>query len=307
VNSISAQLPQDREPLELTAQDGRLHGWASAMSLGSTFLMLAAVAYALRSIDPTHLLAMVPARPAFWLTFAASYLCVPAAEWVIYRRLWKLPAGCIAPLLRKLVCNELLLGYLGEAYLYGWARRHVDPASAPFGAIKDVAILSAIAGNGVALAMLALVWPFVEASQLGLDSRTVTWSLALVLASSIAIMLLRRRVFTLDRSDLLFIFGMHLVRIFASMGLTALLWHLVLPGVHLQWWLFLATLRMLISRLPLIPNKDVVFAGVAVFTLGHEAQIAELMAMLASLVVLTHVAVGVGLVVRDLLVREQRG
>ena len=50
-------------------------------------------------------------------------------------------------------------------------------------------------------------------------------------------------------------------RIAATIGLSALLWHLILPSVALGWWLLLATLRQLVSRLPLVPNKDVVFDG----------------------------------------------
>ena len=46
------------------------------------------------------------------------------------------------------------------------------------------------------------------------------------------------------------------------------------------------------SRLPLIPNKDVVFAGLAVFLLGHEHEIGDLMAMMAGLLLVTHLAVG---------------
>ena len=69
----------------------------------------------------------------------------------------------------------------------------------------------------------------------------------------------------------------HVLRIGLTVAAWALLWHLALPAVSLSWWLYLATLRMLVSRLPLIPNKDLVFAGVAVFTLGHETDIASLM------------------------------
>jgi hypothetical protein len=76
---------------------------------------------------------------------------------------------------------------------------------------------------------------------------------------------------------------------------------MALPEVTLNWWLFLATLRLLISRLPLIPNKDIVFASVAVIALGHETDVAALMTMMASAIVLVHLALGTGLVLNDLL------
>ena len=76
-------------------------------------------------------------------------------------------------------------------------------------------------------------------------------------------------------------------------------WHLALPGVALQWWLLLATLRMLLSRLPLLPNKDIVFAGLAVFLIGHDAEIGALMTLMASLILCTHLFMGLGLVASD--------
>jgi len=74
----------------------------------------------------------------------------------------------------------------------------------------------------------------------------------------------------------------------------------------LTWWLFLATLRMLVSRLPLVPNKDLLFAGVAVVALGHERDIGELMALMAALILTSHVLLGTALAVRDLVIGEAR-
>lgn len=307
MNRTVALDPGAREPvatpvLDLRAQDGlsRLRG-AAMLPLAFTGLIALAVILTLRGVDTRQIVAMVPRSPLFWLVFAAYYLCGPVSEWFIFRKLWALPAGSFGALLRKLVCNELLLGYLGEAYFYTWARRHTAMTSAPFAAIKDVAILSAMVGNGVTLVLLAITWPLVRATPLGMGNGSVVLSLGAVLVTSIAIMAFRRRLFSLDRPELAFICAMHLARIVAATVLSALLWHLVLPDVPVVWWLFLATLRLLISRLPFVPNKDVVFAGLAVLTLGHETSIAMLMTMLASAILLVHLAVGGILVVMDLL------
>lgn len=260
----------------------------------------------LRGMNMAKVLAMVPRDAAFWVVFAVSYLAGPASEWVIYHRLWRLPVEGFAALLRKLVCNELLLGYLGEAYFYTWARRRAEMTAAPFGAIKDVSILSAMAGNGVTLVLLIALWPMLGSIHVGLENRAVLLSLCVVLATSMVAMAFRRRIFSLDRETLTFITGMHLGRIVATTVLSAVLWHMVLPGVPVNAWLLLATLRLLISRLPFIPNKDVVFAGVAVFTLGHETDIGALMTMMASAILLVHLLVGLALVVSDLLRRAVR-
>jgi hypothetical protein len=42
-----------------------------------------------------------------------------------------------------------------------------------------------------------------------------------------------------------------------------------------------------------MPNKDVLFAGVATFLVGREGEIAGILAVLASLVLATHLATGI--------------
>jgi hypothetical protein len=268
-----------------------------------SILIALGVVLELRGMDTVRILSMVPRDPGFWIVFALSYLAGPGSEWFIYRRLWQLPVEVFAALLRKLVCNELLLGYLGEAYFYTWARQRAAMTAAPFGAIKDVSILSAMTGNGVTLVLLVVLWPFLGSSTIGFENRAVMLSLSVVLATSILAMAFRRRIFSLDRDALWYITFMHLGRIVLTTILSAVLWHMVLPSVPAMWWLLLATMRLLISRLPFIPNKDVVFAGIAVFTLGHETDIAALMTMMASAILLVHLVLGLGLVMSDLLRR----
>ncbi|WP_324696054.1 hypothetical protein [Novosphingobium sp. RL4] len=274
---------------------------ATLLPLLFSVLVALAVVLAMRGMDPARIYAMVPRAPSFWIVFAVFYLAGPLSEWAIFHRLWNLPAGGLVPLLRKLVCNELLFGYLGEAYFYTWARRRRAMTAAPFGAIKDVAILSAMAGNGVTLFLLLAVVPFVSAGDLGLENDSVLVSLGVVLVTSIAAMFLRRRIFSLPREELGAILGIHLLRIAATTILSAVLWHMVLPHVPVASWLLLSTLRLLVSRLPFVPNKDVAFAGLAVFTLGHETSIAALMTMMASVILLVHVLLGLALVALDVL------
>ena len=114
-------------------------------------------------------------------------------------------------------------------------------------------------------------------------------------------MCFRQRLFSLPRRELKFALSMHFGRI-ALIGLgTALMWHLVLPAVPLSWWGLLVTIRMLISRLPLVPNKDLVFAGIAVVMLGSGTHVAALLAMMAGLILLAHMVVGSFFAVHDLI------
>jgi hypothetical protein len=298
-----------RMPTDMTAalrpQDRpRWPGSARLLSSILSLLVIAAVIYEIRGVHLHSIFSLIPTSPAFWIVFGISYLTQPISEWLIFKRLWNVGPAAFGALVRKLIYNELLLGYLGEVFFYAWARRRLTLDAAPFGAVKDVTILSAVAGNIVTLLMLAVAWPLASATELGLQTRPIVLSLTVVLITSMALLLWRRQIFSLPRADLRFIFAMHIARLVVATGLSALLWHLALPQIPLVWWLLLATIRLLISRLPFVPNKDVVFAGLAVFMLGHDVEIASLLTLMAGLILLTHLLVGTTFAVSDLLRRE---
>ena len=274
--------------------------WARVLgAILSLFVIVAALNQA-RSIDVATMAGLVPRSPVFWALFCIGYLAGPLSEWLIYRRLWHVGPGALGALVRKLICNELLVGYLGEVYFYGWVRKHLSLVKAPFGAVKDVAIMSALAGNVMTLLFLAMSVPFVALLPAHNHAVAFGWSFAVVIGTSFAAMLWRRSIFSLEGADLKFIFGIHIGRILASTSLAALLWHMVLPETPIGWWLVLATLRLLISRLPFVTNKDVIFAGVAVLALGDEGRLAALIAMMAALTLVTHLVVALTLAIGDL-------
>jgi hypothetical protein len=254
----------------------------------------------LRMLDLGHLWAMPPVRPGFWLALSATYLALPVSEWLIYRHLWSLPLSGLIPLLRKRISNGILLSYSGEFYFYVWVRRRTRLTVAAFGVIKDVSVLSAQVGNLVTLAMLELAWPVLGTLQLGQYGRALLSGM-LVVAMSLPAMLFRLRLFTLAPSELWRISALHLVRIAASLLFTALAWHEALPAVALSWWVLLAALRQLLSRLPLMPNKDIVFAGFIAYVIGTRGNLANVVAITGSIVLLTQLFLGITLALGDLL------
>ncbi|MDE2435727.1 MAG: hypothetical protein KGM49_05665, partial [Sphingomonadales bacterium] len=103
-------------PLPLTPADEksrtRLAGWFSALV---SLAMLVVVALQFRKLQLDQVFDLMPHHAGFWVFFAIYYLALPISEWLIYRRMWPIPfVSGMAALLRKLVSNELLLGYLGE-------------------------------------------------------------------------------------------------------------------------------------------------------------------------------------------------
>ena len=256
--------------------------------------IVAAVLLGVRGLNLAGIAALLPRRPLFWIVFVTSYLAMPTSEWVIYHRLWKVPPVGILALLRKLVSNEMLFSYSGEFYFYTWARQKSGVAK-PFEAIKDVAILSALVGVTVALLCGVVAYATMGSAALGPYARQLYACAAIVLTISLGAVIFRGTVFSLPAADRYFIGLVHTIRLATVAVLTALMWHLVLPEVGLRWWLLLVALQLVVSRLPLITNKDFVFAGIAIVALGRQVRIAELLTMMAGLMVLAHLCVALTL------------
>ncbi|MBH1991282.1 MAG: hypothetical protein I8H86_00185 [Sphingomonadaceae bacterium] len=280
----------DPQPLIRSGRNWTL--WAGPLV---SILILAVALHQFRDLDRTSLWALMPTSLPFWLAFVTYYTAGPVSEWVIFRRLWAIPVTGFGALLRKLVSNEILLGYLGEVYFYAWARRSAAIKAAPFGALKDVTILSALVGSLVTLTMLVVAIPLFDALPIGATHWEITGSILFVLATSLAAMLLRHKLFALPLADLWFVSAIHLLRIVATTVLAAGMWHILLPSVDVGTWILLGTLRLLISRLPLLPNKDVVFAGMAAFLIGRDSEIVSAMALMATLILAAHLVVGIAL------------
>ena len=268
---------------------GSTSRWAAVAGAVLTIAMVAGLARELLSSGLAGLHALVPENPLFYAALALFYVAAPACDYLIYRRLWDLPLAGFVALLKKRIANDVLFGYSGDAYFYTWARAHAA-AAAPFGAVKDVVILSAIAGNAITLAGIALALPIgahlLDAGEL----KALLGSIAVIFAMSLPFLIFSKRVFTLPRGRLWWIFGVHCLRLVLTSALIAFAWHFALPEVSIGLWLLLVAGRLLVSRLPLVPNKDLVFANFAIILMGNDGAVTGLVALTAALTLLAHVA-----------------
>ncbi len=276
-----------------------------AVSIIASLIVITLVGWQLSHFGIDRLWAMLPATPLFTLLLVLLYMVLPVSEWLIYRRLWGAPPAILTPLIRKNVINDLVVSYGGEAFLYGWARARLKPGQAPFGAIKDVAILSALTANGVTLALLLLSLPWLTELVPGSLTWPILISTITLLVLPVVARLFATRIFSLPASDLRFVAGIHLGRILATLVLSSLLWASALPAVPMMFWVMLQSLRMLTSRLPLIPNKDVLFASIAILLVGHDTDVAAMISLVATLTLALHLLVFAVLLLIDL-VQSQR-
>jgi hypothetical protein len=150
------------------------------------------------------------------------------------------------------------------------------------------------------LSMLSLAWPLVGHVAPDLHPRTIFLSAGVMIGSSMLIFLFKSKIFSLPTSDLRFIFGIHSARIILTTLLSGLMWHTALPQTPLLWLVLLATLQLLVTRLPLVPSKDLVFANLSVFLIGQDGPVSTLIGIIATLILATHLFIGGVLVIMEL-------
>ncbi|MGC6400397.1 hypothetical protein ACNI3Q_07440 [Sphingomonas sp. FW199] len=237
--------------------------------------------------------AQLPRNPVFYLCFAVSYMASPLGDFVIYRRLWGLPVSGLGALLRKRIANDVAIGYSGDLYFYAWARQRMRMVTSPFGNVKDVTILSGVTGNIVTLTMLAIVLPYGADLIPDRDFRNIALSAVVMFMLSVPFVLFSRRVFALPYPALWAISGVHLLRIVIDSIFLSLAWHLAMPDVPLIEWAFLVAGRLLVFRLPLVPNKDLLFANFAIIFIGQREALSDLVAFGATLTLLVHIGLAI--------------
>jgi hypothetical protein len=112
-----------------------------------------------------------------------------------------------------------------------------------------------MSGNIVTLALPPLGLALLGNLPPGIDPLALKLSAAAFLATSLIPLALRQRLFSLPRAEHWFIARIHVVRVAFAIAPYAGLWRLLLPTVAIGWWIALARLRQLVSRLPLVPGR----------------------------------------------------
>jgi hypothetical protein len=96
--------PEDRIPARATAVAGvdiepfvaapladGLRRWLAIAGPLFSLGILAAVMWRLQQVDVGGIWAHIPTSAGFWLLFPLYYFALPIADWIIFRRLWRIP------------------------------------------------------------------------------------------------------------------------------------------------------------------------------------------------------------------------
>ena len=267
------------------------HFAMQALRWGVPVILLGFIGHQLASIGWLEIWRAKPTALSFYLLVLVPFFVQPVADLLIYRNLWKIEKALpLSIFLRKRYLNAMVLDYSGEAYFYFWAQHRLNlEKAALLHAIKDSNILSAGAG-------LAMVWlVLLLLSALGGITLPTFFSTHLWTSIAIASLPLMfclilvfggRKVTTLNRQQIASTFTIHLLRSAIALVLQFGIWWLsgALPTAIAC--LYFVALRLLISRLPLLPNKDLLFVGTGIaaanfLTLSTEAVAAILMITIA--------------------------
>lgn len=217
---------------------------------------------------------MWSARPSsllFYLLLVAQFFVQPSGDFFIYRNLWPGKNPPLGVILRKRFLNNVM-DYTGEVFFFFWAQRHVKLATATLAhSIKDSNILSAGAG----LAMVWLMAPLLLVTgglQLPKEWAGQAWLYVLLgsvpLLLCALLVLAHRKVTVLSRRQIAATFTIHFFRALLMLVVEFFLWTVsgALPTAVAC--LQFVALRLVVSRLPLIPNKDLIFVGAGIAAAG---------------------------------------
>ena len=233
--------------------------WAIALGF------LAYILLTLQSLGWQTVWQALPTQWTFYAVVVVLFFVQPICDLAIYRRLWRIgPALGLSAMLRKRFFNAIIIDYSGEAWLYGWARRQMPGRDAfILHSIKDNNILSAAAAM-VVMILLIVGLLFAVPRQITLSTGQIAAILALatlMVLPTTGYLLARRHITSLSASELFFSFAVHLLRSALNNGLAVLVWSQGMPGASLLSLCELLALRLLVSRVPFLGNKDLLLLG----------------------------------------------
>ena len=211
----------------------------------------------------------LPSSPWFYGFFILRFLMLPISEIAIYEIVWNKPlVRHFFVFIRKRVYNFAVMGYSGEVFLTQWARRRLALSDKKIlVGVKDNNLLSAFASNA-ATVLLVIGLALTGGLQAGLEAFPgAGWLFALAFLSagtlSVAVMVFREKLIALPAGVLPRLLGVHGARQCLIIILHVAMYASALPGAPLMAWMTFIALQLVLSRVPFLPNQDIVYLGAA--------------------------------------------
>lgn len=215
-----------------------------------------------------------PVQPLFYLLFLVAFFQLPLFEVFIYRLSWRFNALKSVPIfLLKRVYNKEVMGYSGEVYFFVWARKNLPiKGKEIFKTIKDNNIISSVASTLISIGLLAL---FLFTDQIkiiqwiaGQNQLYFVGGILLVIVLVFLFIKFRHYVISMPLKIAYQIFGIQVVRLLFLQTMIFFMYVVVLPEVPIYIWFTYIAVEIILSRIPLLPSKDLLFAGISISMAG---------------------------------------
>lgn len=209
----------------------------------------------------------LPVTPWFYVLLLLMFFTLPFFQMIIYGgELKSKSLNLFLAMLMKRALDKDVLGYSGEMYLYLWSRKHTGlDGKTILHIVKDNIIISSMAST--LLAALLLILFFLTGKIVLPENARGTGLTALFLLMGVLLFLFplavkfRKSIFFLSRKKICRYFSLHLFRLILVMGMQLMQWAVVMPRISWENWFTLLSLQIIITRIPFLPSRDLIFLG----------------------------------------------
>lgn len=171
--------------------------------------------------------------------------------------------------LLKKIYNKDVFGYSGEVYFYLWARKTLDIRDAEIiKIVKDNNIISSIASTLVAIGLLSI---FLFTDQIKIidwiadQNQAYIWGGVIFVTVLVMVFIkFRHKVISMPMKIASAIFGIQAFRLILGQALNVLMYYVVMPETPLYIWFTLLSVEIVLTRIPLIPNRDLIYVGMSI-------------------------------------------
>lgn len=231
--------------------------------------IVAYLIYKLTHVGWMEVIGALPESPWFYFFFLLRFLALPISELALYEIVWSQPLmRHFFVFIRKRVYNFAVMGYSGEAFLTLWARRRLSlPHKTILVGVKDNNLLSAFASNAATVVLIVML-ALTGGLKAGLDAFPgARWLFGLAFLSagtlSVLVMIFRDRLMALPKGVMPRLISVHGGRQMLIILLHAAMYASALPGAPIMAWMTFIAMQLVLSRVPFLPNQDIVYLGAA--------------------------------------------
>lgn len=226
--------------------------------------------YELTDVGWINVWKSLPVNPIFYLLFLFLYFQLPFFEILIYRLTWIFDWFKSVPIfLLKKIYNKDVMGYSGEVYFYVWARNNLNLTDLEvLKTIKDNNIISSVASTLVAIGLLSI---FLFTDQIKIvdwianQNQAYFWGGVIFLAILVFLFVyFRNQVISMPMKTALSVFGIQTFRLILGQFVNVLMYYVVMPETPLYVWFTLLSVEIVLSRVPFVPNRDLIFVGISI-------------------------------------------